>query len=77
MSDDGNLDKIQIALISSALAADAVIGNVQEKTMKEFKATNCEVVTYSYFLGFIYILVGEFMTGTFTPAFRLRFGNIL
>ena len=64
-----NFDMTGIMLILTALGADAVIGNVQEKTMKEYKATNCEVVLYSYSLGFCYILAGEILTGTFTPAF--------
>ena len=33
-----------VFLISMALCADAVIGNVQEKTMKHFSAPNAEVV---------------------------------
>lgn len=32
-------------LISMALCADAVIGNVQEKTIKHFSASNAEVVS--------------------------------
>lgn len=33
-----------VILISGALVADAAIGNVQEKQMKLFKASNVEVV---------------------------------
>ena len=33
------------------------------------KASNCEMVLYSYSIGFVYILIGEMVTGTFTPAF--------
>lgn len=33
-----------VFLISLALCADAVIGNVQEKTIKHFSASNAEVV---------------------------------
>jgi len=63
-----NFDATGIALITMALASDAIIGNIQEKTMKAYKATNCEVVLYSYSIGFIYILVGEITTGVFFDA---------
>ena len=33
-----------VLLISLALCADAMIGNVQEKTMKKYSSTNTEVV---------------------------------
>ena len=32
-----------VALVSSALLADAVIGNVQERTMREYGSRNVEV----------------------------------
>jgi len=35
---------VGVFLISMALCADAIIGNVQEKTMKHFSAPNAEVV---------------------------------
>ena len=65
-----NFDATGITLITTALASDAIIGNVQEKTMKSYKATNCEVVLYSYSIGFLYILVGEVVTGAFFEANR-------
>ena len=34
-------------MICLALVADAIIGNVQEKTLKEYRASNSEVVVYS------------------------------
>ncbi len=34
-----------VVLISLALCADAVIGNVQEKTLKEFSSSNIEMVS--------------------------------
>ncbi|CAH0547767.1 unnamed protein product [Brassicogethes aeneus] len=57
-----------IIMISLALLCDAIIGNVQEKSMKKYGASNAEVVLYSYFFGFIFIffvmiLSGEFMDG--------------
>ena len=33
-----------VVLITGALVADAIIGNVQEKQMKLYKASNVEVV---------------------------------
>ncbi|XP_063981790.1 adenosine 3'-phospho 5'-phosphosulfate transporter 2 [Diachasmimorpha longicaudata] len=54
---------IGVAMISCALLCDAIIGNVQEKTMKQHKATNTEVVLYSYCLGFFYLLVILIVTG--------------
>ena len=52
-----------------ALCADAVIGNVQEKALREHSASNVEMVLYSYAVGFLYILAGLLLTGTFIPAF--------
>lgn len=61
-------DMTGIGLISAALCADAVIGNVQEKTMRAYSASNSEMVLYSYSIGFVYILFGEVVTGTMMPA---------
>ena len=36
---------VGVVLISLALCADAAIGNVQEKTMKQYGASNTEVVS--------------------------------
>ena len=55
-------------MISTALCADAVIGNVQEKTMRAYSATNSEMVLFSYAIGFVYILIGEAVTGELGPA---------
>jgi len=52
-----------VAMISAALVADAIIGNVQEKTMKRFNASNSEVVLYSYSIGFVYLF---FLVTVFT-----------
>lgn len=46
-----------------ALLCDAVIGNVQEKSMKTYGATNAEVVLYSYSIGFLYIFIVMLLTG--------------
>ncbi|XP_049860628.1 adenosine 3'-phospho 5'-phosphosulfate transporter 2 [Schistocerca gregaria] len=52
-----------VCMISCALLCDAAIGNVQEKSMKQYKAANSEVVLYSYSIGFLYLLSVMFFTG--------------
>lgn len=64
-----------VLLISLALCADAVIGNVQEKVMKQTQASNAEVVFYSYALGFVYILIGQLVTAQFFEATMFCFKN--
>ncbi|XP_072018030.1 adenosine 3'-phospho 5'-phosphosulfate transporter 2-like [Amphiura filiformis] len=65
-----NFDQRGIIMISLALCADAVIGNVQEKAMKSHHASNTEVVLYSYGIGFIYIFIGLLLHGSLLSAFR-------
>ena len=50
-------------MISLALVADAIIGNLQEKTIKQYQASNSEVVLYSYSIGFVYLF---FLVAVFT-----------
>lgn len=52
-----NFEAKGVLLILGALMADAAIGNVQEKQMKLYKASNIEVVFYSYSIGFVYIFI--------------------
>ncbi|ESP02474.1 hypothetical protein LOTGIDRAFT_138397 [Lottia gigantea] len=59
-----------IVLISLAVCADGVIGNVQEKNIKQHGASNCEVVLYSYGIGFFYILGVLLVSGQLLPAFQ-------
>ncbi|XP_005398899.1 PREDICTED: adenosine 3'-phospho 5'-phosphosulfate transporter 2 isoform X2 [Chinchilla lanigera] len=63
-----NFDLTGVMLISLALCADAVIGNVQEKAMKLHNASNSEMVLYSYSIGFVYILLGLTSTSGLGPA---------
>ena len=63
----------QIFLIVMSLLADAVIGNVQEKTMKQYGATQVEVILYSYSIGTVYLLIGEIVSNSFVPATRKIF----
>ncbi|KAH9492093.1 hypothetical protein Btru_029466 [Bulinus truncatus] len=58
-----------VVLISLALCADGAIGNVQEKTLKQYGASNGEMVLYSYSIGFLYILIGLLLSGSILPAF--------
>lgn len=64
-----NFHLIGVVLIVGALCADAAIGNVQEKQMKLHKASNIEVVLYSYSIGFLYILIGEIFFDNLSGAF--------
>ena len=50
-----------VVMISGALCADAIIGNVQEKTMKQFSASNAEVVSDSMY-GVVYTTCCQFST---------------
>ncbi|KAG5197346.1 hypothetical protein JEQ12_010800 [Ovis aries] len=63
-----NFNLTGVVLISLALCADAVIGNVQEKVMKLHNASNSEMVLYSYSIGFVYILLGLTCTSGLGPA---------
>lgn len=59
-----------VVLISLAICADGGIGNVQEKTLKQYGASNSEMVLYSYGIGFFYILFGLLASGGIVPAFQ-------
>ncbi|KAK4024264.1 adenosine 3'-phospho 5'-phosphosulfate transporter 2 [Daphnia magna] len=63
-----NFHPIGVIMINFALVADAIIGNVQEKAMKKYGASNNEVVLYSYSLGTIYLFVALIISGRLIPA---------
>lgn len=63
-----SFDPTGVALISLALAADAVIGNVQEKNMKTYGSNSAEMVLYSYAIGSIYLLMGLLVNGNLFDA---------
>uniref|UniRef100_T1J0A4 Adenosine 3'-phospho 5'-phosphosulfate transporter 2 n=1 Tax=Strigamia maritima TaxID=126957 RepID=T1J0A4_STRMM len=65
-----NFDVRGVGMICIALAADAIIGNVQEKAMKSHQASNVEVVFYSYSIGLLYLFVGSFLFGNLIPAIK-------
>ncbi|CAH1155323.1 unnamed protein product [Phaedon cochleariae] len=65
-----NFNTKGITMISLALLCDAIIGNVQEKSMKNYGAANAEVVLYSYSLGFLYIFVVMICTGDFVDGLQ-------
>ncbi|KAI3415886.1 flavodoxin-like fold protein [Globodera pallida] len=64
-----NFDSRGYSMISLALVADAIIGNVQEKAMRGFNASNDEMVLFSYSIGFCYIFAGIFLSGQLGEAF--------
>lgn len=61
---------IGVTMISCALVFDAAIGNVQEKAMREYNASNVEVVFYSYGIGFVYLLSVLVLSGNIIPSMR-------
>lgn len=56
-----NFELFGVVMVCSALIADAIIGNVQEKAMNEAHSSNVEMVLYSYSIGFVYILIWELL----------------
>ncbi|VDN03939.1 unnamed protein product [Thelazia callipaeda] len=62
-------DPFGYTMLSVALVFDAVIGNIQEKTLRTYKATNNEMILYSYFIGSVYIFLGLFLYGNFSDGF--------
>nr|XP_019600954.1 PREDICTED: adenosine 3'-phospho 5'-phosphosulfate transporter 2 [Rhinolophus sinicus] len=72
-----NFNLTGVILISLALCADAVIGNVQEKAMKLHNASNSEMVLYSYSIGFVYILFGLTCTNGLAPAVTFCSKNLI
>jgi len=64
-----------VIIISFALVFDAVIGNVQELAMKKHKASNSEVVFYSYGIGFLYLFVFMAISGDFVDGFQFSWNH--
>lgn len=56
-------------MISTALLFDAIIGNVQEKAMRDHRAPNNEVVFFSYGIGFLYLFAVLLVTGNLFSGF--------
>uniref|UniRef100_A0A0R3RXP0 Adenosine 3'-phospho 5'-phosphosulfate transporter 2 n=1 Tax=Elaeophora elaphi TaxID=1147741 RepID=A0A0R3RXP0_9BILA len=65
------------AMISTALLFDAIIGNIQEKSLHAYKATTNEVILYSYSIGFVLILLGLMIYGNFLDGFHFFFKHPL
>lgn len=57
-------------IICSALIADAIIGNYQEKIMKEHHVPNVEIVFYSFTFGFGIVLTGLLATNNFFSSIQ-------
>lgn len=68
-----NFNLYGVVIICSALVADAVIGNYQEKIMKEHHVPNVEIVFFSFTFGFIIVLAGLLITNNFFSS--LQFWN--
>ncbi|XP_026325113.1 adenosine 3'-phospho 5'-phosphosulfate transporter 2 [Hyposmocoma kahamanoa] len=64
-----NFDFVGVIVISMALLCDAVIGNVQEKAMKKYQASNNEVVFYSYAIASMYLFVFTALSGILTSGY--------
>ncbi|CAF2930154.1 unnamed protein product [Rotaria sp. Silwood2] len=60
-----NFNSYGVIVICSALVADAIIGNYQEKIMKTHHVSNVEIVFYSFMFGFFIILTGLLLTNNF------------
>lgn len=58
-----------LVLISSALCADAVIGNVQERVMNKYEMTTVEMVHKSYMVGTVLIFGICLVFGELGPAY--------
>jgi len=56
-------DSVGIGMLSVALIADAVVSNLQEKSMKMHQALNAEVILYSYGIGTCYLLFFLILSG--------------
>ena len=57
-------------MISLALIADAIVGNVQEKAMKLHQGSNAEVIFYSYGIGFFYLLMFLSLDGSLISGYK-------
>ncbi|CAF3734280.1 unnamed protein product [Rotaria sp. Silwood1] len=57
-----NFNSYGVIIICSALVADAIIGNYQEKIIKTHHVPNVEIVFYSFMFGFLIILSGLILT---------------
>ena len=65
---DPSFDSTGVMLVSLALGADSVIGNVQERTMKAHGSSSAEMVLYSYAVGSVYLFVGLWIRGDLHDA---------
>jgi hypothetical protein len=58
-----------LVAIGFALMADALIGNVQEKSMNKYNASTTEMIFYSKGIGSVFLLIALVVTGELVPAF--------
>lgn len=64
-----------IAIIITALFADAFIGNIQEGTMVQFNVSSKEMALYSHSFGSIQLFLVLIMVGQLKPAFLFCWNN--
>lgn len=64
-----------IILITLALICDAIIGNVQEKLMKNLERPNNEIILYSYLFGSLYLFIGLLISNKFIQPFLFCYNN--
>ncbi len=57
-----------MVLLCLALSADALIGNVQEKAMRQHEACNAEVIFYNFSLGSALLALGLAASGALAPG---------
>ncbi|XP_064473426.1 adenosine 3'-phospho 5'-phosphosulfate transporter 2-like isoform X2 [Ornithodoros turicata] len=57
-----------VCLISFALLMDACIGNVQEKAMKSYSASDVEIIFFSYSFGAVWLLTSLLVSGQLSCA---------
>ncbi|KAK6059466.1 UAA transporter family protein [Cooperia oncophora] len=70
-----NFDPRGYVMISGALLADAVIGNIQEKNMKKYGGSSNEMVLYSYSIGSVYLFLYTIVSGELFSAFQFFLDN--
>ena len=58
-----------VTLISLALLADALIGNVQEACMRKYSSSTAEMIFYSKGIGALILFVSLVVTGELLPSF--------
>ncbi|KAA0194098.1 Adenosine 3'-phospho 5'-phosphosulfate transporter 2, partial [Fasciolopsis buskii] len=59
---------IGVILVTVALCSDGALGNAQELAMRKLKATNTEILFYSYAIGFLMLFLCLLLSGNLVPS---------